>query len=139
MRDWPGVCVAISLVLGAATAPAAGIESDLRRCAAVLQDRLRLDCFDGLAAGSAAPAFEGVGSAETLPFTVSDGDALSYRSDDVILVLTVLDAEGKVVQNLHLGGQGEARYRFPAAGRYSVQVDASGGWRLQVVQARGAP
>lgn len=141
MRAWPRIGAAFAALAWAAPVAGlcdTGIDEALRRCGALAADAARLACFDALAAERAAPGFEGFGGAVTPLFDAAKGDTLTYRSEDVILVLTLLDPAGAVVKNLHLGGQGEAQYRFPASGRYRVQVDASGGWQLRLQRAASA-
>ncbi|MDQ1901498.1 hypothetical protein RAH32_13695 [Paracoccus sp. WLY502] len=58
---------------------------------------------------------------------------LGFASDDAILVACLLDdATGAVVQNLDPGGAGTGHFLIETPGTCRVQVDASGGWRIQL-------
>lgn len=67
------------------------------------------------------------------PFTVIAPEVLAFASDDAVLVAYLLDdATGAVVQNLHHGGAGTGHFLIKTPGTYRVQVNASGGWRIQL-------
>ena len=99
----------------------------LARCAALLSASERLSCFDALA----QPGFvhSGTGAAE-VPLDVKEPQLLHYESSDVVLVLEIMQAPQRLIQNIHLGGQGEGSFLIDAPGRYFVRVRASGSWRL---------
>lgn len=118
----------------ARVAMADGHGPSLAGCAAIPADGDRLACYDALARDRAGVSFSGFGNGATGIFETFGPAVLIYESDDVILVLYLEDDAGRLVQNLHLGGQGEGRYRLPGPGRYRVQVDASGGWRVRVAE-----
>ncbi len=50
---------------------------------------------------------------------------LRYESDGPIFVLSLKDAAGGIVQNLHIGGGGSATHRIDTPGTYSLQVSGS--------------
>lgn len=107
------------------------LETALRACRALSQDDgARLRCYDAL--DMRAPAFHlaGHGSALSPPFEVEAHGRLVFESTDVIFVAYLLDAQGRVVQNLHHGGAGTGMFEIAAPGRYQVQINASGGWRV---------
>lgn len=132
---WIAAASAVPLVI-ARPALAEGGDPSLARCAAIPADSDRLACYDALARDRAGPIFSGFGNGATGIFSTSGPATLVYESEDVILVLYLEDDTGRLVQNLHLGGRGEGRYPLPGPGRYRVQVDASGGWRIRVVESR---
>lgn len=106
--------------------------ADLPACRALPDDGARLACYDALPL-PAAMAFSGNGSGMAGPFTITAPRMLGFASDDAILVAYLLDdATGAVVQNLHHGGAGAGRFLIEAPGTYRVQVNASGGWRIEL-------
>ena len=107
--------------------------ADLQSCAAIEQNDKRLACFDALAAASSGVSFAGFGNGSTDVFEITAPATLEYSSDDVVLIVYLRDDSGRLVQNLHLGGQGKAYYGIETPGRYRLQVDATGGWRMRVL------
>ncbi|WP_176473804.1 hypothetical protein [Actibacterium ureilyticum] len=98
----------------------------------------RLACYDGINLRATQDLeFSGDRSGQTPFFTVRTGDILTYRNEDAVLVVTVLDESGATVQNLHVGGVGSGHYTVQKPGRVRVQMDASGGWRLSVRSGQG--
>lgn len=103
-----------------------------RHCHAVEAADKRLACYDGLQDKFEPPYFHG-GFATTLPFFNTLGPTLlRYQSDSVIFVMYLKDEHGEVLQNLHIGGGGEATYRIPEAGKYQLQVNGSDSWRVWI-------
>ncbi len=111
-----------------------GAEGDLvarlEHCAANPEPGRRLACYDALALNRVEPAFEGRLGSRTESFEVAVPTLLRFESDDVILVVYLLDEEGEVFQNLHRGGRGLGEYEIRRLGTYSLQVNASGSWRV---------
>ncbi len=106
--------------------------ADLAACRALSDDGARLACYDALPVPGMA-AFSGKGSGMAGPFTVTRPQMLGFQSDDAILVAYLLDdATGAVVQNLHHGGAGMGHFLIETPGTYRVQVNASGGWRIEL-------
>lgn len=106
--------------------------ADLAGCRALTDDGTRLACYDAL---PLAPdtVFQGTGSGMAGPFTIAAPQVLGFASDDAILVAYLLDdATGAVAQNLHHGGAGTGHFLIETPGTYRVQVNASGGWRIQL-------
>ena len=126
-----------TLLASTAGLAAADVGAGLRDCARLGGDGDRLACFDRLAAEAAAPSFSGFGGGETPVFETRGPATLVYASEDAVLVIYLLTEMGDLVQNLHMGGVGEARYSLAAPGRYRLQVDATGGWRVRLEE--GAP
>lgn len=118
-----GVC---ALAAGEA---AADLEAAVAACRAVADPQARLACYDAAAQGVGA-RFSGRLSGMTEPFDIAAPTLLRFASDDAVLVLYVLDAAGSVVQNLNQAGVGEGRFLIEAPGRYRLQINASGGWRV---------
>lgn len=106
--------------------------ADLSACRALGDNEARLACYDALFLPGAV-AFQGKGSGMAGPFTVTDPQMLGFASDDAIFVAYLLDdATGDVVQNLHHGGAGSGQFLIDTPGTYRVQVNASGGWRIEL-------
>lgn len=124
-------------MIGAGGTVAAG--TGLADCRAVADDATRLACYDGLAVRVAGWQAQGVGFAVTGEVAAQAGDVLGFENRDAVLVITLLDDTGAVVQNLHKGGQGEGRHVIGAPGRYRVQVSASGGWAVWLEPLGSAP
>ena len=132
--DGLGRCVlVVGLLAFAAGGARADLMTDLRACAEVEQDHARLLCFDSLVNGSAALSFDGFGNGATDIFEITAPATLEYISDDAVLVVYLEAASGQLIQNLHLGGQGRAYYRIEKPGKYQLQVDATGGWRMRII------
>lgn len=108
------------------------LAAGLRACRSVSADPARLACYDALSGHETIAEFSGVGSAVTPRFELAAPSLLRFESRDAIMVVYLLGAEGEVVQNLHRGGAGEGSYLIQRPGAYSVQVNASGGWRIWV-------
>lgn len=122
----------IWLAILAAGGAAAAAQADLAACRALPDDAARLACYDALPLPGAT-AFQGKGSGMAGPFTVTGPRTLGFASDDAILVAYLLDdATGAVVQNLHHGGAGTGHFLIETPGTYRVQVNASGGWRIEL-------
>ncbi|MCG8356173.1 MAG: hypothetical protein MI920_11415 [Kiloniellales bacterium] len=135
-RIGPATLVAFLLtVIGGGTR--ADLAADLRNCAEIGEDKRRLACFDALAATSFGLTFAGFGNGSTDIFEITAPSTLEYASDDVVLIVYLQDDAGQLVQNLHLGGQGKAEYRIEEPGRYQLQVDATGGWRMRIFPGSG--
>ena len=105
---------------------------ELSDCRALSDDRARLACYDALPLPGGT-FFEGQGSGMAGPFTVTGPQMLGFESDDAILVAYLLDGTtGAVVQNLHHGGAGTGHFLIEMPGTYRLQVNASGGWRIEL-------
>lgn len=102
----------------------------LEHCAGIAAATRRLACYDDLALKRVAPSFEGRLGARTESFEVATPTLLRFESDDVIMVVYLLDEKGEVFQNLHRGGRGLGEYEIRRLGSYSLQVNASGSWRI---------
>lgn len=116
----------------AACLAAEAAAAELSACRALSDDRARLACYDALPLPSAT-VFESLGSGMAGPSTVTGPQMLGFESDDAILVAYLLDdATGGVVQKLHHGGVGTGHFLIEIPRTYRFQVNASGGWRIEL-------
>ena len=99
-------------------------------CRRRADDAQRLRCYDALPVGQRQMDIKGTGSHLTPAFDLTAPAVLHFESMDAILVVYLLDEAGQVVQNLHQAGVGASEYAITRPGRYRVQLNASGGWRL---------
>lgn len=104
--------------------------TDIQICRAEAEPGKRLACYDDLARRNSPPRFAGKLGMRTEPFRIDEPNLLRFRSEGVIFVLYVLDANGDVLQNLHIGGGGEDSYLIEQPGTYSLQIDGSAEWRI---------
>lgn len=130
--------VTLALCLLAAPSPAVATDNltaRLAECARIGSGEARLTCYDRLQQDLTAPVqrFSGAGSAVMGPFDLPAGTDLQFESDDAIMVLYLLDDAGTVLRNLHRAGAGGGSHLIDDAGRYRLQVNASGGWRISLV------
>lgn len=102
----------------------------LQECRQERDPEERLRCYDDVAARNAPPTYAGKLGYTTEPFTLKRPHILRFRSQGVIFVLYVLDDQGHVVQNLHIGGGGEDSYLIDKPGTYSLQIDGSARWQI---------
>ena len=132
------------LILVAATAAlipiAAGTDvvSALQLCRKMADPEARLACFDASARRFAPPTLKGKLGHVSEVFSLSGPHILRYRSHGVIFVLYLRDGAGNVLQNLHLGGRGEAEYRIERPGEYSLKIDGSAAWEIWLEPAADA-
>ncbi|MEM1346612.1 MAG: hypothetical protein AAGI34_18795 [Pseudomonadota bacterium] len=122
------LCAAAALLL--AVPAAADLADGLAGCAAISANQDRLACFDRLAEQATTDVFSGKGGGMTGAFTVETPRLLHFESSDVIMIATLLRADGSVAQNLHQAGRGVGRHLIAIPGEYRLQVDASGAWRV---------
>ncbi|MFT3689827.1 hypothetical protein [Paenirhodobacter sp.] len=127
------ILAALGLIL-AGPARAQALPEALKSCRAVEDTAARLDCYDTLVGALPEIEFRGHGNTILPPFTARAGQMLRFDNSDAIFVAYLLDARGTVVQNLHQGGAGSGSFAIPAAGRYRLQINASGGWRVWLEQ-----
>ncbi|TQD37353.1 hypothetical protein ACTTAK_07190 [Rhodobacter capsulatus] len=113
-------------------AAAKSLAAGLQTCREIPSDTARLACYDRLAVPDPGEVFIGRGNGITPAFEVAAPRLMRFESADVIMVIYLLDAADRVVQNLHLGGAGGGEYLIKTPGRYHVQVNATGGWRIDL-------
>lgn len=101
-----------------------------RMCLGVTDDAERLSCYDREVRKLVPPTFSGRLSKTTDQFQVEHPTRLRYQSDGAIFVLYLKSSDGAVVQNLHIGGGGEATYLIEQPGTYFLDVNGSEGWRI---------
>ncbi|SNT76174.1 hypothetical protein [Paracoccus seriniphilus] len=122
------------LVILALAATTIGAQAQtLASCRDIPGDRQRLACYDRLPL--AAQGFRGAGSGAVGPISVAANTWLYYESDDAVMVLYLMSETGEVVQNLHRAGPGRSSHLIAAAGRYRLQINATGGWRVSLSAA----
>ncbi len=104
----------------------------LQECRRVEAPSDRLACFDRVAQKNAPPRFAGKLGYKTKPFEIDKPHFLRFRSEGVIFVLYLLDENGEVLQNLHIGGGGEDTFLIDKPGTYSLQIDGSAAWKIWI-------
>jgi len=105
--------------------------SGLRACLTIASDAERLACYDREVRNQIPPSFSGRLSKTTERFLVEEPMVLRYQSDGAIFVLYLKSAaDDAVVQNLHIGGGGEASYLIEQPGTYYLDVNGSESWRI---------
>lgn len=102
----------------------------LTACRSINNAGKRLACYDAAVLNLTAPNFEGRLSLSTETFEILVPTRLRFQSDGVIFVLYLKDAQGEVLQNLHIGGGGEDTYLIETPGTYSLQINGSESWRV---------
>lgn len=127
-----GAVVLLALSVQSSRLAAQDLAAGLLACRNRVDDAARLACYDGLPAKAAGTEFRGSGNFVTPPFDLSQPTVLQFESMDAIMVVYLLDGAGGVVQNLHQAGAGTGTYQIAHPGRYSLQVNASGGWLLRL-------
>ena len=132
MRQWRAAAVAAGMCGAANAAPgvAEAALDELRACLALAANDARLACFDDAVRRLSPPRFAGRLSEVTPPFHIDAPARLRFQSDGAIFVLYLRHADGRVAQNLHLGGGGEGRYVIEQPGDYFLQINGSEGWRI---------
>ncbi|MDF3604889.1 hypothetical protein PE067_01210 [Paracoccus sp. DMF-8] len=128
----PRRLVTAALLLAAPPLAAQDLASDVLACRKLDQDPARLACYDGLRVHVAFSEFRGAGNRVIAPFDLPGPARLVFESMDAIMVVYLLDERGQVIQNLHQAGAGSGAHMIDRPGRYGIQVNASGGWRLRL-------
>lgn len=109
-------------------------DSDTRKrmqhCRAMKKDQARLACYDEAAVRLTKPRFQGRLGLQTDKFELNSPHKLIYKSYGVIFVLYLKDADGNVLQNLHVGGGGEGSYSIKSPGTYSLKIHGSAAWAI---------
>lgn len=108
------------------------LRTAIQDCRQREDDDARLRCYDRLHLLLEPPTYQGSLSQTTPTFVVETPTIIRYQSDGAIFVMYLQDAEGAIVQNLHLGGGGESRHEINAPGTYRLQVNGSETWRIWI-------
>lgn len=117
-------------------AGAADQDEALLRCRALQAADARLGCYDAIpVAPPARSAWSGRNGTEDFRFTSSAGDELLIEHDDAILVGTLKDGAGTMLENLHMAGRGSLRVALPEDGDYVVTLSATGNWTARLQRA----
>lgn len=125
--------IALALLLvQAAPAGAQDLTAGLMACRSHSGAAARLACYDALPLQAVIRRFQGAGSQVTPSFDITAPTLLQFESMDAIMVIYLLDASGEVVQNLHQAGAGTGSFLMAQPGRYRLQINASGGWRISL-------
>lgn len=101
-----------------------------RSCLSIADEADRLSCYDREVRKLVPPRFSGRLNKTTEPFDIDRPTLLRFQSDGAIFVLYLKSADGGVVQNLHIGGGGEATYQIEQPGTYFLDVNGSESWRI---------
>lgn len=101
-----------------------------RACLSIAPDAERLACYDREVRKLVEPNFAGRLNKTTDRFRVEQPTLLRYQSDGAIFVLYLKSADDTVLQNLHIGGGGEASYLIETPGVYFLEVNGSESWRI---------
>lgn len=99
-------------------------------CLSIGSEPERLACYDREVRKLVPPRFEGRLHTTTDRFLIEQPTRLRYQSDGAIFVLYLKSANGEVMQNLHLGGGGEASHLIEQPGTYFLDVNGSESWRI---------
>lgn len=116
-------------------AGAGNLAVEFAKCRKKTEPDQRLLCYDNIHHRMVGEVFQGKGSALTPEFNVTSPRLLSFESDDVVMVVYLLDEEGEVVRNLHRGGAGSGVHLIRTPGRYHLQINATGGWSVTLSEA----
>lgn len=107
-----------------------GATDEIAECRSIGGAEERLACFDKLAIQLAPPTYSGRLTLTTDLFTIERPTLIRFQSDGPIFVMYLRDASESVVQNLHIGGGGEATYLIDKPGTYSLRINGSESWRV---------
>lgn len=132
-------CALAGALAATSSAQALDLHAALAACHAIAAQDARLACYDALVSPEPLAHFAGKGSAVTAAFALSGPARLNFVSQDVVMVIYLLDAQGAVVQNLHRAGAGEGSFLIRRPGTYSIQVNATGTWQIDVMPEPAAP
>ena len=102
----------------------------LQTCYALADQKERLACYDKAAQRFVKPTYKGRLGMVTEPFNLKTSHRLRFRSYGVIFVLYLRDEQGRVLQNLHIGGGGEDEYVIKNPGTYSLKIHGSARWEV---------
>ena len=92
--------------------------------------------FPALAAGVVIQAQYSPKPRSNERYRITPMGRTSSTSSDAVMVVYLLNERDEVVQNLHRGGKGEGSYLIEMPGRYHVQVNATGHWKIRVRRGR---
>lgn len=114
--------------LAESVAPAA--EEALLACARLAEPMPRLACYDKVMEQHFSAAFTGYKNQRTPLFEVLEPACLRFRNEDVMLVVYLREEGGQLLHSETQAAPGESYLAVPAAGRYYLEIHASGGWKV---------
>ena len=121
-----------------AATPMADPAAALATCRAQAETSARLRCYDAIPLANAATGthWSGRNSNESFEVTTHGGARLLIEHRDAILVGSIKDAGGTLLQNLHLAGPGELPVTLAEPGTYIVTISATGAWSARLEEGR---
>lgn len=136
--------VALLIIVGVSSTSAAeatigdeGITA-LRGCRLNIDDEARLACFDRTVDKYLSFDFYGSGREHTPSFESPDGFRLGFRSDSVIFVVYVFNADSGELAKTYSSGPGEGEVSVREGGRYYIEVKATDTWKIWVLPLTAA-
>jgi hypothetical protein len=105
----------------------------LRSCRLNIEDEARLACFDHTIDKYLSFDFYGNGREHTPSFESPDGFRLGFRSDSVIFVVYVFNADSGELAKTYSSGPGEGEVSVREGGRYYIEVKATDTWKIWVL------
>lgn len=85
--------------------------------------------------GRVVASFSGSGGTNTRPFTVQPGWEIQWDADGSVFQLYLHSGDGDMLGvPANQQGPGEGKSYQPEGGEYYLQVNAVGGWEIQIVQ-----
>lgn len=105
----------------------------LRGCRLNIDDEARLACFDGAVDKYLSFDFYGSGREHTPSFESPNGFRLGFRSDSVIFVVYVFNADSGELAKTYSSGPGEGEVSVREGGRYYIEVKATDTWKIWVL------
>lgn len=131
--------VALLMLLGVSSLSAAEVTvgdegiTALRGCRLNIDDKARLACFDRTVDKYLSFDFFGSGREHTPSFESPDGFRLRFRSDSVIFVVYVFNADSGELAKTYSSGPGEGEVKVHEGGRYYIEVKATDTWKIWVL------
>ena len=137
-RVLPCRLMALALLLAAVPVWAAGkpdgAAAAVAACRAETDGGARLRCYDTipLTAATGSTQWGGRNNTDSFEVTTGGGAQLLIEHGDAILVGSLKDANGTLLQNLHLAGPGRLAVALVEPGTYTVTISATGAWSARL-------